>query len=125
MNKKVYFIIFSINFMIYNILIFCADKQQNYLFQSKYLRLVQNRYTILLEPTSLTCTVNNKIQYGTSSQKSDSSENKDCYAPPPSAKPSLFQRMKQMTKDYWHILVPVHLVTSAGWMSIFYIAAKK
>ncbi|XP_076302691.1 protein FAM210A-like [Lasioglossum baleicum] len=39
-------------------------------------------------------------------------------------KPTLFQKMKQMTKDYWHILIPVHVVTSIGWISIFYIAIK-
>lgn len=32
--------------------------------------------------------------------------------------------MKQMTKDYWHVLIPVHLVTSAGWVALFYAAAK-
>ncbi|XP_015610437.1 uncharacterized protein C18orf19 homolog A isoform X2 [Cephus cinctus] len=50
--------------------------------------------------------------------------NKDCYTPPPVQKQSVFQRMKQMTKDYWHILIPVHVITSIGWMSLFYIAAK-
>lgn len=51
--------------------------------------------------------------------------NKDCSEQPPAEKASVFQRMKQMTKDYWHILIPVHLVTSAVWASVFYIAAKK
>lgn len=69
------------------------------------------------------------IHYSTSS-KSDSSTkstlaNKDCCQQPIVEKPSVFQRMKQMTKDYWHILIPVHIVTSLGWGSIFYIAAKK
>ncbi|XP_033209539.1 protein FAM210A isoform X2 [Belonocnema kinseyi] len=39
-------------------------------------------------------------------------------------KPSIFQRMKQMSKDYWHILIPVHVATSLVWISIFYIAVK-
>ncbi|XP_066588838.1 uncharacterized protein C18orf19 homolog A isoform X2 [Prorops nasuta] len=39
-------------------------------------------------------------------------------------KVSVFQKMKQMTKDYWYILIPVHLATSAGWVAIFYAAAK-
>lgn len=55
------------------------------------------------------------------SKKSDES----CCEPPPPEKQSIFQRMKQMTKDYWHILIPVHVVTSIGWISIFYTAAKK
>ncbi|XP_053982347.1 uncharacterized protein C18orf19 homolog A isoform X1 [Hylaeus volcanicus] len=37
---------------------------------------------------------------------------------------SLLAKMKQMTKDYWHILVPVHVVTSIGWVAIFYAAIK-
>ncbi|XP_012256720.2 protein FAM210A [Athalia rosae] len=40
------------------------------------------------------------------------------------AKPNVFQKMKQMTKDYWHVLLPVHIFTSIGWMLIFYSAAK-
>ncbi|XP_012170745.1 protein FAM210A isoform X3 [Bombus affinis] len=36
----------------------------------------------------------------------------------------VFAKMKQMTKDYWHILVPVHLVTSIGWILIFYVTIK-
>ncbi|XP_076229346.1 protein FAM210A-like isoform X2 [Nomia melanderi] len=37
---------------------------------------------------------------------------------------SLLTRMKEMAKDYWHILIPVHLVTTAGWVIIFYIMVK-
>lgn len=39
-------------------------------------------------------------------------------------KPSLFQRFKQMYKDYWYVLLPVHLVTSAAWFGGFYYLAK-
>lgn len=105
------------------LIIFYVDKQQNYLFQSNELRLPSNRYSRFLEPSILTTKINS-IQYGTS-QKYQYSENKDCYTPPPSAKPTVFQRMKQMTKDYWHILIPVHIVTSTGWLALFYMAAKK
>jgi len=37
---------------------------------------------------------------------------------------SVFQKMKQMTKDYWHVLVPVHVITSIGWVAIFYTAVR-
>lgn len=40
-------------------------------------------------------------------------------------KVNIFQKMKQLTKDYWHILIPVHIFTSLGWVGIFYIAAQK
>lgn len=40
-------------------------------------------------------------------------------------KVSIFQKMKQMTKDYWHVLIPVHVVTSLGWVAIFYTAVRK
>ncbi|XP_078052803.1 protein FAM210A-like isoform X2 [Augochlora pura] len=37
---------------------------------------------------------------------------------------SIFAKMKQMTKDYWHILIPVHVVTSIGWAALFYATIK-
>ncbi|CAG0893015.1 unnamed protein product [Darwinula stevensoni] len=41
----------------------------------------------------------------------------------PAKKPGLVQRFKQMYKDYWYILVPVHCVTSAIWFGSFYVIA--
>lgn len=38
---------------------------------------------------------------------------------------SLFQRFKQMYRDYWYVLVPVHLVTSAAWFGSFYYLASR
>ncbi|CAH0556939.1 unnamed protein product [Brassicogethes aeneus] len=37
---------------------------------------------------------------------------------------SLFKRFKKMYKDYWYVLIPVHLVTSAAWFGGFYYLAK-
>jgi len=37
---------------------------------------------------------------------------------------SLFARFKQMYKDYYYVLVPVHIVTSLGWYGGFYQASK-
>nr|CAH7712210.1 unnamed protein product [Callosobruchus chinensis] len=37
---------------------------------------------------------------------------------------TLFQKFKKMYRDYWYVLVPVHLVTSAFWFGGFYYAAK-
>lgn len=42
----------------------------------------------------------------------------------PEKKLSLYQRFKHMYRDYWYVLVPVHLVTSAGWFGCFYYLAK-
>lgn len=42
----------------------------------------------------------------------------------PQEKMSVFKKMKQLTKDYWYILVPVHLITSAFWIALCYAAAK-
>lgn len=39
-------------------------------------------------------------------------------------KPSLIAKMKQLSRDYWHILLPVHIVTSMGWIAILYAAIK-
>lgn len=38
-------------------------------------------------------------------------------------KPSLIKRFKQMYKDYWYVLVPVHILTSAAWFGGFYYLA--
>lgn len=44
---------------------------------------------------------------------------------PEDPKPGLIKRFKQMYRDYWYVLVPVHLVTSAGWFGGFYYLAKR
>lgn len=41
------------------------------------------------------------------------------------AKLSLFQRFKAMYRDYWYVLLPVHVVTSVGWFVGFYYVAKR
>lgn len=37
----------------------------------------------------------------------------------------LIARFKKMYKEYWYILVPVHLVTSAVWFGSFYYASTR
>lgn len=49
----------------------------------------------------------------------------DCQKPQTEQKLSVFQKMKQMAKDYWHVLIPVHVITSIGWVAIFYTAVRK
>lgn len=58
------------------------------------------------------------------SELKQSSED-DCQKSQTQQKLSVFQKMKQMTKDYWHVLVPVHVITSIGWVAIFYAAVRK
>lgn len=38
---------------------------------------------------------------------------------------SIFKRFKQMYRDYWYVLLPVHLVTSVGWFGGFYYIAER
>lgn len=38
---------------------------------------------------------------------------------------SLFKRFKKMYRDYWYVLVPVHLVTSVAWFGGFYYLAER
>lgn len=38
---------------------------------------------------------------------------------------TLFQKFKQMYRDYWYVLVPVHVVTSVTWFGSFYYVAKR
>lgn len=105
-----------------------SGKHLNSAYQSTNCKILINQYAKIHVSGIFSCNLTT-IQYSTSS-KSDSSAkstlpNKDCYQQPLEKKSSIFQRMKQMTKDYWHILIPVHIVTSLGWASVFYIAAKK
>ncbi|XP_055371096.1 protein FAM210A [Condylostylus longicornis] len=37
---------------------------------------------------------------------------------------SIFAKFKLMYKKYWYVLIPVHLVTSAGWFFSFYLLSK-
>ncbi|XP_067120544.1 uncharacterized protein C18orf19 homolog A [Centruroides vittatus] len=39
-------------------------------------------------------------------------------------KMSLIQRYKTMLKDYWYVLIPVHVATSLVWFGSFYYVAK-
>ncbi|XP_053604532.1 uncharacterized protein C18orf19 homolog B [Plodia interpunctella] len=39
-------------------------------------------------------------------------------------KPGLFQRFKTMYRDYWYVLVPVHMATSVIWFGGFYYAVR-
>ncbi len=37
---------------------------------------------------------------------------------------TLGKYFKRLTKDYWYVLVPVHLATSSVWIGVFYLAIK-
>ena len=37
----------------------------------------------------------------------------------------LFARFKKMYKEYWYVLLPAHLVTSAVWFGSFYYVSKR
>ena len=39
-------------------------------------------------------------------------------------KVGLFKKFKKMWKDYWYVMIPVHIVTSAGWLGGFYVMCK-
>ena len=44
--------------------------------------------------------------------------------PKEETKLSLGQRFKKMWRDYWYVMLPVHLVTSIGWFSLFFFLIK-
>ncbi|KYN06359.1 Angiotensin-converting enzyme [Cyphomyrmex costatus] len=58
--------------------------------------------------------------YSDSKQSSDD----NCQKPQTEQKLTVFKKMKQMTKDYWHVLLPVHVITSIGWLTLFYTAVR-
>lgn len=43
---------------------------------------------------------------------------------PGEPKETLFQRFKRMAKQYWYVLIPVHIVTTVFWVGGFYLLAK-
>lgn len=44
---------------------------------------------------------------------------------PATEKLGLFARFKKMYKEYWYVLLPVHVITSAGWLGGFYYLSKR
>lgn len=60
-------------------------------------------------------------KFSTSPKKDDEDQKKEDEEP---EKLTLFQKFKRMYRDYWYVLVPVHLVTSAAWLGGFYYLAK-
>lgn len=48
-------------------------------------------------------------------------------APPedPKAKPGLIQKFKVMYRDYWYVLIPVHVATSIFWFGGFYYIVRR
>lgn len=52
--------------------------------------------------------------------------NNPCKPPQePEKKVGLIQRFKQMYKDYWYVLLPVHMTTSALWFGGFYYCVRR
>lgn len=45
--------------------------------------------------------------------------------PPEEKKLSLFKRFKQMARDYWYVLIPVHCATSVVWFGGFYYSLRR
>lgn len=43
----------------------------------------------------------------------------------PEKKPGIIQKFKQMYKDYWYVLLPVHMTTSAIWFGGFYYCVRR
>ncbi|XP_001604862.1 protein FAM210A isoform X2 [Nasonia vitripennis] len=98
-------------------------------YQSINFNLFNRQHDRTYESGLLACKINAlKFSTSTKSEPATKTEvpNKDCNEAPAAAeeKKTVFQKMKQLAKDYWHILIPVHIVTSIGWASVFYIAAK-
>lgn len=57
---------------------------------------------------------------------SDTPQNSDEKKPTPEEKKiGLIKRFKQMAKDYWYVLLPVHGITSILWFGGFYYAVSR
>uniref|UniRef100_A0A1B0FYA1 Uncharacterized protein n=1 Tax=Phlebotomus papatasi TaxID=29031 RepID=A0A1B0FYA1_PHLPP len=60
--------------------------------------------------------------YSQCAEKSQKNLSEEPQEPP--KKEGLVARFKKMYKEYWYVLVPVHIVTSAGWLGGFYYLSK-
>lgn len=54
-----------------------------------------------------------------------SNSTKKLNEPEQEKKPGLFKRFKQMTRDYWYVLLPVHGATSLLWFGGFYYLVRR
>ncbi|GFV87146.1 protein FAM210A [Trichonephila clavipes] len=83
-------------------------------------------FPYILKPPScspITYVVCKKYKHISSNQDKNEEENVETLEDPPE-KLTLFKRYKKMLKEYWYVLIPVHLVTSAFWFGGFYYCAK-
>ncbi|CAL1289725.1 unnamed protein product, partial [Larinioides sclopetarius] len=69
------------------------------------------------------CVICKRYKHVPSNQDKSPEESSELSEEPPE-KLSLFQRYKKMLKEYWYVLIPVHMVTSAFWFGGFFYAAK-
>ncbi|XP_072936929.1 uncharacterized protein C18orf19 homolog A [Epargyreus clarus] len=94
------------------------------------IRILVNRVcyqnSIINRPLVQTCPTNNlgslvRPVRQCSTQSSDPGK-----APPgpEPQKPGLIQRFKEMYRDYWYVLLPVHVTTSAIWFGSFYYVVR-
>ena len=83
----------------------------------------QQRCNNLLEPVPDKLTCNNSILPLTTTTiiRAYSTEHNE---QPPEANPGIVKKFKQMFKDYWYVLLPVHVATSVVWLGGFYLALK-
>lgn len=103
---------------------------------TKPVKWTVNKYLPLRVLSSNVCYYNNytfkssngtKNQYilGTSYRQCASQQISGQSPGAPNEKPGLIQRFKQMYRDYWYVLLPVHMVTSAMWFGGFYYTVSR
>jgi len=66
-----------------------------------------------------------KYFYSTSNGKDAKTSTEDSSPEEAQKKMTVVQRFKAMLKDYWHVLIPVHVITSLGWFGGFYFLATR
>ena len=92
----------------------------NHILSERCYKKTMCNVTFLSSNNLKNCQIRPMISQQKSVSFSDNAQNKT-----EESKPSLFQRLKQMTKDYWYIVIPVHIVTSIGWGTTFYLCSKR
>lgn len=78
----------------------------------------QNRYYHKCDKEQVNLCFNPSRQCSTQQGASDKPQESE-------GKKGLLKRLKEMYKDYWYVVLPVHMATSCVWFGCFYYAVRR
>ena len=106
------------NYHTYKLLHHYGDNERNY-YKKNYL----NTFTINNSRNFFWKTNNNNKTNVENTNKIDDGGNNS--ATPEQPKLGIIARFRKMYKEYWYVLIPVHLITSTVWIGSFFYLAQR